>query len=112
MRRVSILMKLAVTSSHGSADQREPGVLVFPAISDDMARLVRGQAEPGLMARLQRRLGEFNGRGACRHPDGAVNLVRSALHVFDQDVAAHERGGLCAHRHKPTSLRFPRPISF
>jgi hypothetical protein len=40
-----------------------------------------------------------------------VNLVRSALTVFAADVAAHAQGRPCAHRHKPSALRFPRPIA-
>ena len=63
------------------------------------------------MTRLARRLGEVNGRGACRHPDGAVSLVRSALAVFGHDVAAHDRGEPCAHWRKPSTLVFPRLIT-
>ena len=72
-----------------------------------------GPARPGsastshLMARLDRRLREVNGRGACRHPDGAVQLVRSALSVFAADVRAHADGAPCAHVDRPTQLRFP-----
>jgi len=94
-----------------SAGQCGPCVFGLPAIADDLALLARGQADRGLMARLQRRLGEVNGRGACRHPDGAVSLVRSALAVFGPDVAAHDRGEPCAHWRKPSSLPFPRLIA-
>jgi NADH:ubiquinone oxidoreductase subunit F (NADH-binding) len=94
-----------------SAGQCGPCVLGLPAIADDLARLTRGQADQGLIPRLEQRLVEVNGRGACRHPDGAVSLVRSALNVFGQDVMAHERGTPCRHWRKPSSLRIPRPIS-
>jgi NADH:ubiquinone oxidoreductase subunit F (NADH-binding) len=94
-----------------SAGQCGPCVLGLPAIADDLARLTRGQADPRLMARLQHRLGEVDGSGACRHPDGAVRLVRSALNVFARDVAAHERGEPCAHWRRLSSLPFPRPIA-
>lgn len=95
-----------------SAGQCGPCVLGLPAIADDLARLARGQADRDLMARLERRLVEVNGRGACRHPDGAVGLVRSALDVFAKDVAAHQRGDPCPHWRKASSLPFPRPTSF
>jgi NADH:ubiquinone oxidoreductase subunit F (NADH-binding) len=94
-----------------SAGQCGPCVLGLPAIADDLARLARGKADQDLMARLGKRLVEVNGRGACRHPDGAVSLVRSALNVFAHDVTAHAMGNPCAHWHKPSSLRFSHPIS-
>jgi hypothetical protein len=72
-----------------------------------MRRLARGRVDPALMIRLNHRLQEVNGRGACRHPDGAVNLVRSALGVFAADVNAHQQGAPCAHWNRPTQLRFP-----
>ena len=81
----------------------------MPAIADDLTRLARGQVDPGLMARLERRLGEVDGRGACRHPDGAVNLVRSALNVFAADVGSHGQGTPCPHWKAPSQLRFPPP---
>jgi hypothetical protein len=59
------------------------------------------------VTRLDRRLRQVEGRGACRHPDGAVNLVRSALHVFAADVAAHAGGAPCAHWSRASQLRFP-----
>jgi NADH:ubiquinone oxidoreductase subunit F (NADH-binding) len=89
------------------AGQCGPCVYGLPAIADDMARLARGRADVALMARLQRRLQEVNGRGACRHPDGAVQLVRSALSVFAADVRVHADGAPCAHADRPTQLRFP-----
>jgi NADH:ubiquinone oxidoreductase subunit F (NADH-binding) len=92
-----------------SAGQCGPCVYGLPAIADDMARLARGQADPGLLARLHRRLDQVDGRGACRHPDGAVNLVRSALGVFAADVAAHADGSVCPHWNRPSQLRFPDP---
>jgi NADH:ubiquinone oxidoreductase subunit F (NADH-binding) len=94
-----------------SAGQCGPCVFGLPAIADDLALLARGQADRGLMARLARRLSEVNGRGACRHPDGAVSLVRSALAVFGPDVAAHDRGEPCAHWRTPSSLPFPRSMA-
>jgi NADH:ubiquinone oxidoreductase subunit F (NADH-binding) len=93
-----------------SSGQCGPCAFGLPAIADDLARLAGGHCDHGLLARLDRRLGEVNGRGACRHPDGAVALVRSALSVFTADVAAHSRGAPCSSWRNPTVLRFPRPI--
>jgi NADH:ubiquinone oxidoreductase subunit F (NADH-binding) len=94
-----------------SSGQCGPCVFGLPAIADDMARLARGNVDSGLPARLRRRLDEVDGRGACRHPDGAVGLVRSCLRVFAGDVEAHTRGEPCLHSDKSTGLRFPRPIA-
>jgi NADH:ubiquinone oxidoreductase subunit F (NADH-binding) len=90
-----------------SAGQCGPCVYGLPAIADDVARLARGRVDVALMARLDRRLREVDGRGACRHPDGAVQLVRSALNVFAADVRVHAAGAPCAHADRPTRLRFP-----
>jgi NADH:ubiquinone oxidoreductase subunit F (NADH-binding) len=90
-----------------SAGQCGPCVYGLPAIADDVTRLAHGQADAHLRSRLDRRLREVEGRGACRHPDGAVNLVRSALTVFADDVRAHANGAPCAHRSQPTQLRIP-----
>jgi NADH:ubiquinone oxidoreductase subunit F (NADH-binding) len=94
-----------------SAGQCGPCVYGLPAIADDMTRLARGQVDAGLMTRLERRLREVHGRGACRHPDGAVNLVRSALHVFGSDAQTHARGVPCARWDRATQLRFPAPTT-
>jgi NADH:ubiquinone oxidoreductase subunit F (NADH-binding) len=93
-----------------SAGQCGPCVYGLPAIADDMARLAGGRIDVALMARLDRRLREVEGRGACRHPDGAVQLVRSALRVFAADVQAHANGVSCAHSGQPTRLRFPTSL--
>ena len=45
--------------------------------------------------RLRRWLAQVAGRGACRHPDGAVRLVESALRVFTAEADLHA-GGSCS----------------
>ncbi len=93
-----------------SAGQCGPCVYGLPAIADDLTRLARGHADAGLLVRLDRRLRQVDGRGACRHPDGAANLVRSACNVFAADVAAHLHGTPCPHRNRPSQLRFPDAV--
>jgi NADH:ubiquinone oxidoreductase subunit F (NADH-binding) len=90
-----------------SSGQCGPCVYGLPAIADDMTRLARGVADPELLGRLQGRLDAVNGRGACRHPDGVVSLVRSALSVFEADARAHASGVPCAYWHAPSVMRFP-----
>ena len=78
-------------------------------IADDMARLARGQVDAGLLERLRRRLAEVNGRGACRHPDGAVTLVRSALSVFAHDVRVAPARHAVPTLEPPDRAAVPRP---
>lgn len=78
-----------------SAGQCGPCVFGLPAIADDLAHLVHGQA--GVLPRLRHRLGITPGRGACRHPDGAARVASSALHAFAADVERHVAGQPCVH---------------
>ena len=93
-----------------SAGQCGPCVYGLPAIADDLALLAHGHGHEGLMTRLEHRLREVKGRGACRHPDGAVSLVRSALTVFASDIAAHRRGEPCPYSRRLTTLSFPYSV--
>jgi len=87
-----------------SAGQCGPCVFGLPAIADDLAALAPGRADAATMQRLQTRLEVVSGRGACRHPDGVVRMVRSALAVFADDAAGHAAGRPCAHRTRPSVL--------
>ncbi|ODU01372.1 MAG: NADH dehydrogenase [Pseudonocardia sp. SCN 72-86] len=79
-----------------SARQCGPCRFGLPAIAGDLTEIVDGHAgASAAYARLTERLGIVDGRGACSHPDGAVRLVASALHVFAEDVAMHLRGLPC-----------------
>jgi NADH:ubiquinone oxidoreductase subunit F (NADH-binding) len=78
-----------------SARQCGPCTFGLPAIADDFAQLAKGQPHGDLLDRLQRRLGVIRGRGACRHPDGAVRLASSAVAAFATDVRAHAAGRPC-----------------
>jgi NADH:ubiquinone oxidoreductase subunit F (NADH-binding) len=72
-----------------SAGQCGPCIFGLPAIADDFVQLARGRPQGPLLDRLDRRLGTVLGRGACRHPDGAVRLASSALSAFAADVTSH-----------------------
>jgi NADH:ubiquinone oxidoreductase subunit F (NADH-binding) len=96
-----------------SARQCGPCLFGLPAIAEDFALLAAGRPGGAVLERLDRRLGVLTGRGACRHPDGAVRLAASALAAFAADAAAHARGRPCAaSRNGATSagvLPIPRP---
>jgi NADH:ubiquinone oxidoreductase subunit F (NADH-binding) len=78
-----------------SAGQCGPCAFGLPAIAEDFAQLALGRPSGGILERLDRRLGVLPGRGACRHPDGAVRLAASALTAFAPDVRAHAGGRPC-----------------
>ena len=64
-----------------------------------------GEDHEGELARLSALV---RGRGACRHPDGALRLLSSALTVFAEEFADHARHGACdacAVRLLPTPKR-------
>lgn len=63
------------------------------AVAGAFERLAVGDASD--LARLRRWLGEIEGRGACRHPDGAARFLASALEVFGREVELHA-GGRCS----------------
>ncbi len=92
-----------------SAGQCGPCVFGLPAIADDLELLWSGRADPAVFDRLARRCAEVDGRGACRHPDGVVRLVRTALDVFADDARGHANGHVCAAAGAATVMTFPRP---
>jgi NADH:ubiquinone oxidoreductase subunit F (NADH-binding) len=80
-----------------SANQCGPCMFGLPAIASDFASLATGGAsrDAAFIERLERRLTQIAGRGACAHPDGAIRLASSALRVFAGDVTQHLAGRPC-----------------
>lgn len=93
------------------AQQCGPCMFGLPAVADDFAGLAEGRPEGDVLDRLDRRLGTITGRGACRHPDGAVRLAASALTAFASDARAHAAGRPClgAYRRGSQADRPPIP---
>jgi NADH:ubiquinone oxidoreductase subunit F (NADH-binding) len=71
-----------------SAAQCGPCFFGLRSLAAATTRLSHGQAEAGDLDRLHRWMVMVEGRGACRHPDGAVGFLRSALRVFEPEFAA------------------------
>ncbi len=84
-----------------SAKQCGPCANGLPAVADTLEQLARGHGHAADLAALRRRLGLIAGRGACRHPDGAVGLIASALDVFAPEVERHLRAGRCSGHSRP-----------
>jgi NADH:ubiquinone oxidoreductase subunit F (NADH-binding) len=93
-----------------SARQCGPCQFGLPAIADDFAQLAMGRPDGDPVRRLRRRLAVIPGRGACRHPDGAVRLAASALTAFAADLQAHAARRPCrAAQRGPQGTVFPIP---
>jgi len=82
--------RLARYLASESAGQCGPCVHGLDAIAGGLEQLAR--PERADHSRLERWLEQVRGRGACRHPDGAVRLVASALDVFAREVELHAAG--------------------
>lgn len=79
-----------------SARQCGPCAFGLPAMAEDLNQLCRGARDARqIHQHLIERCAVVEGRGACRHPDGVIRLVRSALDVFAADVEHHVAGTPC-----------------
>ena len=72
-----------------SSAQCGPCFFGLRALADATARIGERGSNTEDLARLSRWSQDVAGRGACRHPDGAVMLLRSALAVFAEEFADH-----------------------
>ena len=79
-----------------SAGQCGPCVHGLRSIAAATANLAQGTAATGDLQDVERWTTQIPGRGACRHPDGAVALIVSALNVFGDEFAHHQRTGRCS----------------
>lgn len=90
-----------------SAGQCGPCVYGLRDVATDLEQVWAGRDGPWVLDRIRARASVIEGRGACRHPDGVVRLVRSALKVFADDAAAHAAGRPCAGHARRSVMTFP-----
>lgn len=90
-----------------NAGQCGPCLNGLPAVAGAFARLAHGPWDEGLGAALDRWLTVIPGRGACRHPDGALRMLASAFPAFAADVAVHRSGRPCRAAGAPGVLPVP-----
>ena len=89
--------RIARWMANESARQCGPCAFGLPALAEDLTQLVQGSRDPQtVFTRIVERCGVIEHRGACRHPDGVIRLIRSALEVFAEDIANHMRAAPCA----------------
>jgi NADH:ubiquinone oxidoreductase subunit F (NADH-binding) len=89
-----------------TAGQCGPCVFGLPALADAVADLAY-QGEPRIVRQIERLAELVAGRGACKHPDGATQLVLSALSTFAADAAWHQERGPCYGVRRPPVLPVP-----
>ena len=78
-----------------SAGQCGPCVHGLDAIARALESLALPTGAP--TSRLEGWLEQVRGRGACRHPDGTVRFVASALEAFAAELEHHVRGRCSGH---------------
>ncbi|HWS58928.1 MAG TPA: NADH-ubiquinone oxidoreductase-F iron-sulfur binding region domain-containing protein, partial [Actinotalea sp.] len=98
----------ALTTYLASMSARQCGPCLFglPALAGSLQALAAGRARPGELERLHDDVRAVEGRGACRHPDGATRLIASAVRTFGDHLADHAAGHPC--RDVPRSV-LPMP---
>ena len=79
-----------------SAGQCGPCLHGLRAIGDATKRVAQGRAAVDEIGRIERWTSLVDGRGACHHPDGAAQLMVSALNVFGEEFLLHTRTGRCS----------------
>jgi NADH:ubiquinone oxidoreductase subunit F (NADH-binding) len=97
------------------AQQCGPCMFGLPAIAGDLTQLAASRPEGEPLERLHRRFGQISGRGACRHPDGAVRMAASAMSAFTADAHAHAQRRSCRAAvrggHPSVVPTEPRPVA-
>ena len=93
-----------------SSGQCGPCVHGLDAIAGAIEEVAHGAATAGVGKRIARWTSLVQGRGACRHPDGAVRFVTSGLEVFAEELADHARYGRCEACESAPELPLPSRV--
>lgn len=72
-----------------SSAQCGPCFFGLRALADACTRIAERGTDAGDLQRLQRWSAEVQGRGACKHPDGAVIFLQSAMKTFGGEFTHH-----------------------
>jgi NADH:ubiquinone oxidoreductase subunit F (NADH-binding) len=95
-----------------STRQCGPCVHGLDALATTIEEIAGGVAQARVGQRIERLASLTARRGACGHPDGAVNVILSALETFEAQFAEHARHGPCSRCARPPELPMPnRPVS-
>jgi NADH:ubiquinone oxidoreductase subunit F (NADH-binding) len=95
-----------------SARQCGPCLHGLDSLASTIEQMASGTAQGNATQRADRLASLTARRGACAHPDGAVNLILSSLEVFASEFADHVRHGACDGCTRAPELPLPlRPVS-
>jgi NADH:ubiquinone oxidoreductase subunit F (NADH-binding) len=105
---VAETVHLARWLSGQSTRQCGPCVHGLDALATAVEQIAGGGVSSAASAqRIERLCSLLRRRGACGHPDGAVNLILSALAAFQTEFADHARHGPCDACARPGELPLP-----
>jgi NADH:ubiquinone oxidoreductase subunit F (NADH-binding) len=90
-----------------SADQCGPCMFGLPALADALIDLAYQGGRSRAVDQISTLIPLIEKRGACRHPDGATQLVRSVLRAFPGDADWHDQQGPCYGVRRPPLLPVP-----
>lgn len=108
---VSEVARLARWMAGQSVRQCGPCSHGLDAIADAVEEIAGGHGDQHAVRRIERLTALTARRGACGHPDGAVNMILSGLEAFEADFAAHARHGRCERCSLEAELPLPdRPV--
>jgi NADH:ubiquinone oxidoreductase subunit F (NADH-binding) len=93
---VAVTAEIMEFMARASAAQCGPCTFGLRSIAAATSRIALGAGRSSDLADIERWLPLVEGRGACHHPDGAVQLMASALAVFSDEFEQHMRIGRCA----------------
>ena len=90
-----------------TAGQCGPCMFGLPALADAVTDLAYAGGRGRAIDQITSLVSVIEGRGACRHPDGVTQLVRSALWAFEADARWHDHRGPCAGVRRAPLLPVP-----
>jgi NADH:ubiquinone oxidoreductase subunit F (NADH-binding) len=94
-----------------STRQCGPCVHGLDALATSVAQIAAGGVQAQAAQRVNQLASLVARRGACAHPDGAVNVILSAMDAFQAQFADHARHGPCDACARPAELPLPaRPV--
>ena len=95
---VRVTSELVTYLASMSARQCGPCLFGMPALAEHWTKLADEDGDRRTIDRLRADIAAVEGRGGCRHPDGATRLSNSALETFSAHLGAHVSGMRCRHR--------------